>query len=269
MKRIFFAAAILMPLMFGCGGNENGKTEKKAKEYNPIVITTQTDLELVFDIEKTANGCRVFGYTNLPDSTRFTATLIEKDKVFAQNAEIFAIGGKFEGHFGVQFSRVYEVELALIDNEFRQTSDISKQLQLIMSPDWQSDSFGREIRLSKTIKEFKVIEAIDVINPPANYKPKGVASGGIENLSFSGINRYRIKVFFTKEISGDVLDKEIRYWLYYVYKKKTDASAINVVCFEKGNKYSFMNGYFAPYGEWSKAGNFSDYSKYKVSIITY
>lgn len=151
MKRIFIAAAILTPLMFGCGGNENGQAEKKAKEYNPIVVTTQTDLELVFDIEKTANGCRVFGFTNLPDSTKLGASLLNRGKVFAQNFEIYTNGGYFEGKFTVKLNKVTSIELVLTDNQFWQSEKILNQLKLVNSFDWEANSMGRQIRYKKDL----------------------------------------------------------------------------------------------------------------------
>jgi hypothetical protein len=240
--------------------------------YTPIVIESETDLKLAFDIGKAPEGCMVNGVSNLPDGTRLTISLLENGDIFAQNAEVFTKGGAFEGRFGVSYNRVHTVRIMIIDNIFNQDKSIASQLEFIQSPLWISDDFGRTISYTKEVNTNELpigARAIDVIKPPLNYNPKGVVEGAILAIHNGNIKRYRVNLIFSEEIAGDCLTKEVRYWLNYVYEKNPDSNAIMVGCYLRGSNVSFMNAYFAPYGDWQRAGRYEDFSNYEVSLTIF
>lgn len=109
-----------------------------------------------------------------------------------------------------------------------------------------------------------------IICPPANFASQAIYFDAITDLSITNgnrlITRHSINVTYKEEISGDLLDKEIRHWIHFVYKKEPQSKTISVKCFTEGNRLSFMNGYFAPFGKWASASNDADISNYQIAI---
>ena len=246
----------------------NEKTIEKAEEPKAkIVISSETELSFNFSAQVENNGSIVSGSTNLPDSTKIGINLIRGNKIFAQDFDVYVTNGSFSKNFPIiPYFDIESVEINLFDNEFWQKKIISKQLQLVSSDLWIKDDFGRSITFNKVIRKVNNIKPEEIINAPQNYSPKGKIEGKIINVSQGDVKRYKVNIDFNNEISGEELDKEIRYWIYFVFKQDKEANAIAVNCYEKGNKMSFMNGYFAPYGEWSNANSSKSYSNHKVKI---
>lgn len=267
MKKAILFSIVYIVFQACSTSNDKAKENEETKDKKTkIVITTNTELSFNFSVSGENNGSTVYGTTNLPDSTKIGIDLMKGGKTFAQDFDVFVINGNFKTYFPISYFEIESIEISLIDNNLWQSKSIREQLKLMNSNLWTNDDLGRFVKFNKVIKETKQINPVSIINAPQQYTPLGKVDGKIINASQGNIKRYKVNIDFNKEITGEELDKEIRHWIYYVYKQHKDANAIAVNCYVKGNKMSFMNGYFAPFGEWKNANSSNDYSNHKVSI---
>jgi hypothetical protein len=113
-------------------------------------------------------------------------------------------------------------------------------------------------------RDTKLVKSI--INPPTNYKPITKIDGKIRDVTFINTKRLVYDFDINNEVSDEVIEKEIRYWLYKIWIDNKDTKAISVRCFKKEFSFYYMDGVFAPYGEWEKANVNVGLSKFKVKI---
>lgn len=255
MKKIFYSL-ILASLLFGCSGTSNKEKEPDVK------ITTDTDFKIEPDFEWTETNTTITGRTNLPSGTKLGVSALKNGKTFAQNFEVFVNSGEFKAEFGVKVENIELIEISCYSNSMWQNDEILSQLKFIKSPLWSDDELKVEINISELFGR-KVKEIIGVTDV---YKVTGKYDGKIKDVSTKKMKRYSANIILSDKLSEDELDKEIRFFLFDVWQKHKDANAINIKCFTENGDMAFKTGYFAPYGDWSRANERVSIDKFKVKI---
>jgi len=233
-------------LIISCG-------EQKAKK-----IETETTLAYQITYNHTINSFQ--GRVNLPEGTKLSITVI-KDKQPVAQSDVVVKDEQFSVSFSIPAADIDEFEISCFANEFWQSDNIIKQLKFIESDLWKDDELKIVYQYWKDYE--MMVRAI--INTEKSYEPVGRIEN-VTDASMGKIKRVTANIVFPEKLSDEEVEREMRYSIYKIWQTNKSAKAIAVKCFYKNEGMSFKAGYFAPEGEWSKAGEEVPIDKYQVKI---
>jgi len=239
MKKTLLIITVL--IAFSCGNKK---------------ITSDVNFEMTTEVTSTFNGFTII------DKTKLGFDAYKNGKIVAQNFDVYVESGKFEGTFGVDIIEIDSVSIDCFANNAWQNDQILNDLKYIKSKAWNDEQLTTMVNIQSAYNEI----VKNVIGVSSDYQPNGSKIDEIRDVSFSNVKRFSVIVSFSKELTAEEIDKEIRYYIFEAWKENKDAKAISIKCFLNSNDIALKVGDFAPFGEWSRANENCQINDYKVNI---